>query len=212
MLVPVIVPGQPEARISVDLVGAKASRSTGHSDHRRAALTWGTVDDMSVPPLLGRADPASGAVQLQHVLPASIGAAWEALTTPAHTITWLGRLTGAPLREGASVALWHDEHVRSDHYVLQCDPPRALRLTWDFPDESPSTVLFSVAEAAPGSTRFTVLHEGLEDPVSYAAGWHRHVEYLDAHLRGTDLSAVDFWDGYQGLVERYQEGVNRPQD
>ena len=172
----------------------------------------GTVEDMNVPALLGRADPVSGTVRLQHVLPASIGAAWEALTTPAHTITWLGRLTGAPLREGAVVALWHDEHVRSDHHVLQCEPPWALRLTWDFPDEQPSTVLFSLTEAVPGATQLTVLHEGLEDPVSYAADWHRHVEYLDAHLRGTDRSAGDFWDGYQSLLERYHEGATRPRD
>lgn len=165
-----------------------------------------------MPPLLSRADPANGSVQLQLVLPAPIGAVWEALTTPEHTVAWLGRLTGPPVREGAAVALWHDEHTRSDHRVLQCEPPRVLRLSWDFPDESPSTVLFSLTDPSPGSTHITVLHEGLKDVVSYATGWHRHLEYLDAHLRGADRSVDDFWEGYEDLLERYHEGVTRPRD
>lgn len=39
--------------------------------------------------------------------------------------------------------------------------------------------------------------------VSYAAGWHRHLQYLEAHLRGGDLPLEGFWTGYDRLVELY---------
>lgn len=39
--------------------------------------------------------------------------------------------------------------------------------------------------------------------MSYAAGWHRHLQYLEAHLRGGDLPLEGFWTGYDRLVELY---------
>ncbi len=61
-----------------------------------------------------------------------------------------------------------------------------------------------------GTATLTVHHEDVEDAVSYAAGWHRHLQYLEAHLRGGDLPVDDFWSGYDDLVELYDEARSRP--
>lgn len=168
----------------------------------------GTMDRVAEA-ALGGADLVAGAVRLRYLLPASVERAWAGLTDPDHVVAWLGRLVGGPLRVGHDVEIWHDEDVRSRHTVVLCEPPHRLRMTWDFPGESTSVVLFTLTEAPGAGTRLDVLHEALEDPVSYAAGWHRHLEYLDAHLRGADRPFDDFWDGYDDLVERYRAGAAR---
>jgi uncharacterized protein YndB with AHSA1/START domain len=104
---------------------------------------------------------------------------------------------------GGHFELWHDDDVRSRHAVLQWSPPRLLTLTWDFPEERRSQVAFALAEASSSAATLSVHHQGLDDVVSYAAGWHRHLHYLDAHLRGGDLPIDDFWTGYDDLVQLY---------
>jgi len=161
-------------------------------------------------PLLGGADPARRLAFLDHVLPAGTGDVWQALTDPDRTARWLGRLVGPPLGPGRRVTLWHDDDVASQHVVVRWEPDRLLELTWDFPDERPSRVRFVVGPVGDGGARLTVQHEDLDDPASYAAGWHRHVEYLDAHLRARDLPPERFWDGYDELLQRYRRAAGDP--
>ena len=57
----------------------------------------------------------------------------------------------------------------------------------------------------PGATILDRQHDDLDDPAAYAAGWHRHLDFLAAHLAGQDLSFGDFWTGYDALVARYRD-------
>lgn len=144
---------------------------------------------------------------MQLALPGPVDHAWEALTDGEHTICWLGRLDVTTITEGGVFDLWHDEGVRSRHTVLQWRPRHVLALTWDFPDEQPSRVTFTLTAANSATATLTVHHEHLEDPVPYAAGWHRHLQYLEAYLRGGALPMADFWTGYDNLVELYESNA-----
>ncbi len=153
--------------------------------------------------VVGHADKAHGEVRVHVALPARVEDAWQALTDGQHIATWLGRLDDGTVTSGGRFALWHDDDVRSRHTVVQWQPPRLLTLTWDFPEERRSQVSFALLGAGSAATTLTVHHQGLDDPVSYAAGWHRHLEYLEAHLGGGDLPMDDFWTGYDDLVQLY---------
>jgi len=152
--------------------------------------------------LLGAADPRVGRVRLTRSLPADRRTVWTALTDPERLAAWLGRLDGSLDRLGSRVRIWHEESVRSGHTVLEWSPQQSLALTWEFPDEPDSTVRFELSAGSP--TNVTVTHEGLTEPAEYAAGWHRHLDYLEAHLAGADLPWADYWTGYDDLVARHR--------
>ena len=157
---------------------------------------------MEVTPLLGTVDREARSLHLTAQLAATPGQVWFALTRPEDLVAWLGRVEDGLPAPATRFALWHDATTCSHHTVVDWQPERLLGLTWDFPEEAESAVRFAL-EAAGDGTRLTVVHEELADPVAYAAGWHRHLEYLAAHLTGTDRPFEDFWDGYETLVERY---------
>ena len=81
-------------------------------------------------------------------------------------------------------------------------PPWLLAWTWEFPDEVPSRVQLAV-EHDPAGAVVTLEHEGVDDPVAYAAGWHVHLDFLAAYLQGRPRAFEDFWSDYDELVRRY---------
>jgi uncharacterized protein YndB with AHSA1/START domain len=155
------------------------------------------------PPLLGEANLERGSVALELAVPSTPDEVWTALTEPDHLSHWLGRAEGQPSRE-ARFALWHDDTTRSTHTVTRWQPGWLLAMTWDLPDEGTSSVSFGLA-AREDRTLVALEHDGLTAPAGYAAGWHRHLEYLAAHLDGADLPLDEFWDGYDDLLARYAE-------
>lgn len=97
--------------------------------------------------------------------------------------------------------------MKSSHVVEQWSPPTLLQLAWDFPGETPSRVAFHLDARGDANTLVTVEHRGLDDPISYAAGWHRHLTYLVSHLTGQDLAWESFWDGFDVLADKYRMGT-----
>lgn len=164
---------------------------------------------MSDDALLGSADAAAGEVQLSLLVPVGEQRVWSALTSAEELPTWIGRVVGSPLAAGSEFGLWHEETVKSSHVVRRWSPPTLLQLTWDFPDETPSLVTFRLEARGEENTLVTVEHHGLDDPISYAAGWHRHLTYLAAHLTGRDLLWEHFWDGFDTLIDRYRTAGRR---
>lgn len=154
--------------------------------------------------LLGSADVTAGEVYLSLLVRVGVQRVWSALTSAAEFPTWIGRVVGPPLAADSEFELWHEETVKSSHVVRRWSPPTLLELTWDFPDETPSVVTFRLEARGEANTLVTVAHHGLDDPTSYAAGWHRHLTYLAAHLTGRDLPWESFWDGFDMLVDRYR--------
>lgn len=153
----------------------------------------------------GIVDEAKGKVRLSLVVPGGVARAWCALTSAAELPTWIGRIAGPPLGAGIKFDLWHEEVLKSSHVVQRWSPPTLLELTWDFPDEKPSRVSFHL-DAQGANTLVTIEHRGLDDPISYAAGWHRHLTYLASHLAGRNLPWSDFWDGFDVLIDKYRTG------
>ena len=170
----------------------------------------GILDDMPCDAqLLGSADETTGEVHLSLVVSGDAQRVWAALTSAGELPAWIGRLAGSPLEAGSEFDLWHEEAVKSSHVVERWGPPTLLELTWDFPDETPSRVTFHLDAQVDANTLVTVEHRGLDDPICYAAGWHRHLTYLASHLNGQDLAWENFWDGFDALADKYRTGTER---
>lgn len=157
---------------------------------------------MAAPPLLGNADLAGRSVHLRRDMPSSIVDVWRALTEPGGLERWLGRVDGGWPQPGGRFAIWHDESTCSHHTVTRWVPEVALALTWEFPGEEESHVLFTI-QSAGSDTVLSVMHQGLDDPVNYAAGWHIHLDYLGAHLVDDPQPFALFWDEHEALAIRY---------
>lgn len=131
---------------------------------------------------------------------------WAHLTGAEGLDAWLAALDGEP-GPGATYGLWHDDLTRSEHTVLDWEPERRLRLTWDFPDEEPSEVSFLV-----DGGRLWIEHRGLTSPASYAAGWRQHARYLVQHLAGHPLAPDAFWDEWDERVAQEQSAWDAQRD
>lgn len=160
-------------------------------------------------PLLGSVDESRGDVRLSIVVSADVQRVWTALTSGDDLPTWIGRLAGPPLGAGSQFDLWHENVVKSSHTIQLWNPPTLLKLTWDFPDEPRSQVTFHLEAQLEAMTLVRVEHRGLDDPISYAAGWHRHLTFLAAHLSGRDLTWESFWDDVDALADEYRAGPHR---
>lgn len=124
---------------------------------------------------------------------------WRALTEPAGFEAWLGRYEGPPLQRGARFRLWHDGTVHSRHEIAQWRPTRMLTMSWDFPNEPPSLVHIDL-EPAGTTTTVVLMQEGIDDPVSYTAGWRVHLNFLAQYAGGSPRSFEHFWGDYETLL------------
>lgn len=140
-------------------------------------------------------------ILLRHTVVADQATVWRALTEPAGLEAWLGRYEGPPLQRGARFRLWHDGTVPSRHEITEWRPTRQLTMTWDFPNEPPSLVRIGL-EPVGTTTTVALGHEGIEDPVSYAAGWHVHLTFLAHFAEGNPRSFEHFWKDYEAQLRR----------
>jgi hypothetical protein len=98
--------------------------------------------------------------------------------------------------------VWSDRE-RWSGLVRVWDPPRVLEVTWD-EDDAGAVVRFELEEAD-GATRLVLDHRGLPaaEIVSVGAGWHSHLDWLDAHLAAR--SDFDFWPRWRELAPTYTD-------
>lgn len=143
-----------------------------------------------------------GLVRLRAGLGVPPDVAWGALTSSAGMASWLGRVEGDGPGPGSQFVVWHDGQTASSHRVTEWVVPSAFGMTWDFPGEAASRVSFRLSPAARGCV-LDLRHEAVEEPVEYAAGWHRHLEYLAAAVAGRVMPANGFWDGHDERVAQY---------
>ncbi|QCB93877.1 SRPBCC family protein [Cellulomonas shaoxiangyii] len=121
---------------------------------------------------------------------------WAAVTEPARVARWLGPLYG-DLRVGGAYELRMGDDVpgaddTATGEVLVCEPPRALAVTWVFPNETVTRVDVELAVDGAG-TLLRLRHTGLADDAArgYGGGWHACLDQLDDHVAGRPVRAWD---------------------
>jgi uncharacterized protein YndB with AHSA1/START domain len=142
-------------------------------------------------------------VRYVRFLPAPPAEVWRALTEPQQVGVWMdGVATVEPKAGGAFEIVWSDRE-RWSGLVRVWDPPRVLEVTWD-EDDAGAVVRFELEEAD-GATRLVLDHRGLPaaEIVSVGAGWHSHLDWLDAHLAAR--SDFDFWPRWRELAPTYTD-------
>ena len=168
------------------------------------------------------ADDAYGVVTepatltLQRLLPGPIDRVWSYLTNGELRRQWLA--AGAMEEKvGATVDfVWRNDELtdppgtRPDGFdaehrmtceVTAIDAPRSLSITWG----STGGVTFTLEEKG-DEVLLTIVHKRIEDPsvlLNVSAGWHAHVDVLEARLRGTE--AAPHWDNWSQLRAVYAE-------
>lgn len=129
---------------------------------------------------------------------------WSALTEPERLTRWLANVAELELRVGGRFLLvWHEDGQQTDGTVLDLEPGRVLELAWTYPDEPDSAVRFELRADGDG-TVLVLDHRGLppRSIAGYGAGWHSHLDSLDAHLGGGE---ADWTARFQELGPAYEE-------
>ena len=129
---------------------------------------------------------------------------WRALTEPAELHAWLARAE-IDLRPGGPIVLTfeNEEEVSVMRGTLtEVVEGSVLEYTWGEGDVD-SVVRFEVAPDGDGS-RLTLTHtfERVDDLSGFGAGWHHHLELLEAHATG---SAREWdWERFRELRRDYE--------
>ncbi|MGH3386645.1 MAG: SRPBCC family protein [Nocardioidaceae bacterium] len=143
----------------------------------------------------------SGTVQLNVVLPATAERVWQFLTTPEGLRTWLAEGSIDPQRAHLQFG---DTGDVIDAPVLRWEPPFVLEFEWvgGSSQASGSYVRFELVSDGDVTT-LTLTHTKAAGDASgeFAAGWHRHLDLLDARVRGEDPAPNR--PTYDALLERY---------
>ncbi len=157
---------------------------------------------------------APQSVRLERVLPAKPARVWDYLTRSDLRRQWLasGEMTlevGAPFE-----FVWRNDELtippgerpagfaaeqRMASRIIAVEPPHRLVIGWG--DEGDVTF-----EIAPFEDRalLTITHRRLQERgmrLMVSAGWHAHVDILDAALSGA--AAAPFWSNWLALRDRY---------
>ena len=127
---------------------------------------------------------------------------WRALTEPEELRVWLARAE-IDLRPGGPIVLTfeNDPSVMLGT-ITEIEQGRLLEYTWS-EDDVESVVRFVVEPDGDG-TRLTLTHtfERVDELSGFGAGWHHHLELLEAHVEG---STRDWdWERFRALRREYE--------
>ena len=151
---------------------------------------------------------------LERLLPGPVARVWDYLTQSELRRQWLasGEMDLLPGAEFEFV--WRNDELtdppgarpdgmsaenRMTCKILEVDPPRRLFISWGVQ----SDVLFELAEKG-GDTLLTITHRRpptRDVLLSVSAGWHAHVDVLEAKLASTKPGP--HWDNWVRLRSEY---------
>lgn len=163
---------------------------------------------------------APATLTLQRLLPGPIERVWAYLTDGELRRQWLAagameEKVGAPVE-----FVWRNDELtdppgerpegmnaenRMTCEITSIDAPRGLSITWG----STGGVTFSLEEQG-DEVLLTIVHRRVEDVtvrLNVSAGWHAHVDVLEARLRGT--TPAPHWDNWVSLRDDYAERFAR---
>ncbi len=152
---------------------------------------------------------------IQRRLPGPIEHVWKYLVDSDLRRQWLAS-GDMELREGATFELvWRNDELsstpserpegfsaegRATCRILEVDPPHKLRYDWPNVGE----VTFELKDTGKDVV-LTVVHRKVPDrrlALMVGAGWHMHLDFLVARVRGTDPGS--FWSGWKKLHAEYE--------
>ena len=137
---------------------------------------------------------------------------WSALTEPDRLQRWLADVAEIDLRVGGRFVLrWNegDGTQVDDGKVRALEPGKVLELDWTYPGEPDSVARFELRPDGDG-TILVLDHRGLPPAAiaGYGAGWHSHLDSLEAHLAGRE---ADWSARFEELGPAYEERALRVQ-
>ncbi len=136
---------------------------------------------------------------------------WAALTDPDQIKVWLMDLDVLELEVGGAIRFAAD-CMGPTGEILTLDPPHVFEYTWTGHDPPLSVVRFELEPTESGTT-LTLSHTRLptrSSAIDHAAGWHTHVEWMEAMLSGGEKS--DFGSRHRELVALYTTTIGRITD
>jgi uncharacterized protein YndB with AHSA1/START domain len=147
-------------------------------------------------------DADSRFVRFERTLSAPPDRVWRALTEPSELAGWLADAT-VELRVGGAIALTFDDG-RVTGTITELDPGRVLGYSWR-ERAGEAHVRFVLKPVEGGGTALTLVHTHLAAASAdgFAAGWHHHLELLEAAACGNPIAWS--WDRFRELKERYVE-------
>ena len=167
---------------------------------------------------------AADTLRFERLLPGPVERVWAYLTEPEKRRRWMadGPMDLAPggkvelvfrngeLNRGEPTperfAKYDGEH-RNPGIVLECEPPRLLRFSWDACSAAESEVTFELAPRGE-KVLLTVTHKrlGTRDALlSVAGGWHSHLALLAEELEGRERPAI--WSLMSRYTDEYDQRI-----
>ena len=134
-----------------------------------------------------RADGERCAVRFERLYDATPEELWGALTDAEQLRGWMANEVRIDPRPGGEFEFRFGEADTewAAGRVVSVEPPRLLELDWTFPGEPKSAVRFEIEPRDRGALLVLDHRQlALESGASYSAGWHAHLDLLDAQLAG----------------------------
>jgi uncharacterized protein YndB with AHSA1/START domain len=133
---------------------------------------------------------------------------WAALTEPEQLRGWLGEAE-VDLRIGGRIVIrfGDTEEQVAEGTIRMIDPPRLLEYDWTYPGETKSVLRLELEPRGDG-TLLILDHRRLPATAAagYGAGWHAHLDGLDALLAGEpsdwDARFAEVLPSYKADAER----------
>jgi uncharacterized protein YndB with AHSA1/START domain len=151
-----------------------------------------------------RPDDGRCAVRFERLYDATPDELWRALTDAEQLRGWMANTVRIDPRPGGVFEFrFGDADTEwAAGSVEAAEPPRLLELRWTFPGEPQSVVRFEIEPREPGALLILDHRRlALASGASYSAGWHAHLDLLDAVV--TRSEAPDWADRYAELRPEY---------
>lgn len=156
-----------------------------------------------------RAHDEGRAVRFERLYDFDPDEVWNAISDPARVARWLARVELWEPEVGGRIVLeFGDEpEGRTELRVRELEQGRVLELDWRYPGEEASVVRFELFPHERG-TLLVLDHRSLETTAAagYGAGWHAHLDALEALLAGRDEPDDVWWSRFAARRPVY-EGV-----
>lgn len=142
-------------------------------------------------------------VEFERTLDAAIDVVWALLATEDGLQQWLAPAK-VDLKLGGTMDLDFGEGGVTGGEIIALVPGVALEYRWRFTGEPDSVVRFELEGIDAGTTRLRLQHRLLpfDQATGYGAGWHAHLDQMEATLSGSD--PIDWMKRFSEVMPHYQ--------